>query len=112
MTGTSLDVQDDMDMFAWAESHKNDFQGDTFVPERDGVRLGEQLARVYGLVIDGKWRTLAQISETTGDPEASCSARIRDLRKPRFGLNVYVEREFVARGLFKYRVIPMSQAQT
>ena len=47
---------------------------------------GEQLVRVRELMRDGKERTLAEISEITGDPEASVSARLRDLRRPRYGL--------------------------
>jgi hypothetical protein len=46
----------------------------------------EQLVRVRELMRDGKERTLAEISEITGDPEASVSARLRDLRRPKYGL--------------------------
>jgi len=40
----------------------------------------------------------------TSHPEASVSARLRDLRKEKFGGHV-VERRAVKRGLFEYRVI-------
>jgi len=52
---------------------------------------------------DGQWRTLGELSALTGDPEASISARLRDLRKPRFG-GLTVERKYIRRGLFAYRV--------
>lgn len=60
----------------------NEFGGDTYNPARDRDRLRAQLNRVYALMQDGKWRTLHQIAMITKDPEASVSARLRDLRKP------------------------------
>jgi hypothetical protein len=80
------------------------FDGATLEPERDGARLGQQLVAVSDLMRDGAWRTLAQISDATNCPEASVSARLRDLRKPKFG-GFRVEREYVERGLFRYRVL-------
>ena len=46
----------------------------------------------------------ATIAEAVGSPEASVSARLRDLRKPAFGGHT-VERQYVERGLFRYRVV-------
>jgi hypothetical protein len=54
---------------------------------------------------DGEWRTLSEISQTTGDPQASISAQLRHLRKPRFG-SFRVEREYRGNGLYVYRVLP------
>jgi hypothetical protein len=53
---------------------------------------------------DGRWYTLAAIAKALGYPEASISARLRDLRKPRFGAHT-VNRRYVERGLFEYQVI-------
>ena len=78
------------------------FQGKTFDEDRDGKRLSVQLVKVRRLMADGLWRTLAEIAEATGAPEASVSARLRDMRKPGGG-GYIVEREFVHRGLFRYR---------
>lgn len=80
------------------------YDGDTIDSARDNARLDRQLRRVSDLMADGRWRTLQQISEATGDPESSVSARLRDLRKPRWG-NRNVERRYVKRGLFEYRVV-------
>jgi hypothetical protein len=80
------------------------FDGADYVPERDNVRLTGQLLRVWGVVSDGGWHTLREISNATGDPEASISAQLRHLRKPRFG-GCTVEREHIDRGLYKYRVL-------
>lgn len=88
------------------EALSSDFGGATFVPQRDGARLTRQLSRVRALMLDGKWRTLREISEALGgEPEASVSARLRDLRANRNG-GYIVDREAVPgqRGLFKYRV--------
>lgn len=80
-----------------------DFDGDTFDPERDGVRLTKQWKDIWNLMSDGRWRTLWEISRATGHPEASVSARLRDFRKYRFGSHT-VERSHVAEGLWTYRL--------
>ena len=54
----------------------------------DCARLEGQTLRIYRLMIDGIWRTLEEIGRATGDPQASVSAQLRHLRKPRFGGNV------------------------
>ena len=77
--------------------------GQTYDHERDGRRLAAQHQRVLSLMSDSKWRTLAAIALETGDPEASISARLRDLRKERFGAYC-VQRRYVARGLYEYRI--------
>ena len=73
------------------------FDGKTFDYERDNDRLQQQLGRVRKLMLDGKWRTLEQIEQSTGDPTASISARLRDLRKTKFGafcFNLYTSMSF------------------
>lgn len=63
------------------------FGGRTYVATLDAKRLGAQLTRVIAAMSDGRWRTLTEIQShiqaTTGkrDPEASLSARLRDIRK-------------------------------
>lgn len=83
------------------------FDGQTFNLDRDGIRLNAQLKRVLAcMMVSGAWMTLREIAAATGDPEASVSARIRDVAKERFGLTgfVRVEKRFVARGLWTYRL--------
>jgi hypothetical protein len=80
------------------------FGGPTFDAERDGSRLMRQLGLVRELMVDSQWRTLAEIGATTGQPEASVSARLRDLRKPRFGGHT-VERRYAGQGLWEYRLL-------
>jgi hypothetical protein len=80
-----------------------DFDGATFDPARDGPRLAGQLARVYAAVKGGRWWTLADLAAAAGGSEAGVSARLRDLRKPKFGGH-RVERRRVGGGLWEYRV--------
>lgn len=80
------------------------FDGETFVGNRDGERLSRQLDRVREVMIDGQWRTFADIQLLTGFPAPSISARLRDLRKPRFG-GFLIERKYVSKGLFAYRML-------
>lgn len=77
--------------------------GATYDHQRDARRLAAQHNRVLAFMQDGKWHTLSEIAVHTRDPEASVSARLRDLRKPQFGSHV-IEREYVERGLFRYRL--------
>ena len=79
--------------------------GETFDEARDGARLTGQAADVYALMQDRRWRTLGRITEVVGGSEAGVSARLRDLRKDKFG-NFRVERRHIQRGLWEYRVLP------
>ena len=79
------------------------FDGETVLPEDRG-RLARQLEAVKALMCDGRWRTLAEIARECRAPEASVSARLRDLRKRKFG-EFWVERRRLERGLHAYRVI-------
>ena len=79
------------------------FDGQTYEPELDFERLKGQMRRVWDVMLDGAWHTLRDISERTEDPEASVSARIRDLRKKKMG-EYMVERRRIAGGLYAYRL--------
>lgn len=85
-----------------------DFDGGTYAREHDHARLTRQHARVRDLMLDGKWRTLDEIAAGTGDPTASISARLRDLRKRKFGSFTVTRRARGDRrcGLFEYQVLP------
>ena len=85
----------------------SDFDGDTFSAALDGKRLSSQFARVFALMRDGRWRTLAGIAnQCRPATEASVSARLRDFRKEKFG-NHLVEhrRDETVEGLWWYRLI-------
>tara|TARA_E500000305_G_scaffold50354_1_gene39479 strand:- start:201 stop:509 length:309 start_codon:yes stop_codon:yes gene_type:complete len=55
------------------------FDGADYVPPRDDPRLTSQHQRLRALMQDGQWRTLSEIAQETGDPEASMSAQLNDL---------------------------------
>lgn len=80
------------------------FNGAGYEHARDSERLAKQHSRIRDLMLDGQWRTLALISELTGDPPASVSAQLRHLRKPRFGAYA-VEKRYLGQGLYQYRVL-------
>ena len=81
------------------------FGGYTYSEPLDGDRLRKQLYKVWKVVRDERWHTLAELSEIVEAPEASVSARLRDFRKDKFGAHV-VERERVlnGNGLHIYRL--------
>jgi len=81
------------------------FDGPEYDHKRDGKRLASQHNKIKKLMWDGQWRSLREISEKTGAPEASVSSTLRDFRKPRFGSHT-VEKKYVDKGLYLYRVIP------
>ena len=82
-----------------------DFDGVTYDPERDHDRLAKQLSAVRAVLSDHEFHTLYYLSLITGAPEASVSARIRDLRKTRWGSNI-IERRYIGSGLWEYRMVP------
>lgn len=80
--------------------------GETFSLEHDAERLTNQLARVTAVMSDGRWRTLSEIQALAGGSEAGVSARLRDMRKSKFG-GYAVERRRRGEpkaGLWEYRV--------
>lgn len=83
------------------------FDGATYRPEHDQERLSGQLGRVLEYMLGhGGWRTIAQIASVVGGSESGVSARLRDLRKPKFG-GYRVDRKPLGgekRGLYVYRV--------
>jgi hypothetical protein len=81
------------------------FDGSTYDPRLDAVRLTRQLYRVWDALNDYRWHTLSELAGRAGGSEAGVSARIRDYRKPRFGGHT-IERRRVDGGLWQYRLSP------
>lgn len=82
------------------------FSGPAYDSAFDKDRLMKQIGKIFHLMIDGQWRTLGKIESLTGYGQASISANLRNLRKPRFGFyNVERRRRGDRKqGLFEYRV--------
>src|SRR5262249_44545565 len=79
------------------------FDGATYEPLLDEERLSSQLVRVYNFMRGGRWHTLRGISEAVNGTAATVSARLRDLRKERFGGHAIL-RQRRDGGLFEYRM--------
>lgn len=88
------------------------FNGSDYAHAIDAPRLARQHERIRDLMLDGQWRTLAEIETATGDPAASVSAQLRHLRKERFGSYLVEKRARGDRavGLFEYRVMSPASA--
>lgn len=82
------------------------FDGETYDKALDQPRLGRQVLAVLALMRDGRWRTLREIADAVEAPEASVSARLRDLRKARFGQYTIDRRRpgEPSKGLWEYRL--------
>lgn len=80
------------------------FNGPAYDPKLDRIRLTGQIKRIFDLMHDGVWRTLGEIEFFTHDPQASISAQLRHLRKPRFGGYVVLKRRRgePVKGLWEY----------
>tara|TARA_B100001750_G_scaffold122415_1_gene97133 strand:+ start:701 stop:997 length:297 start_codon:yes stop_codon:yes gene_type:complete len=80
------------------------FDGVTFDKQLDGQRLGTQLEQVRDVMSDGRWRSLEEISRRVGCQTQSVSARLRDLRKPKFGSYVVKRKRVGGSGLHLYKL--------
>jgi len=89
-----------------------DFDGSNYIPELDRKRLGGQMREVFFMMDDGIWRTLRDISELTGFPEASISAQLRHLRKEKFGSHIVNKRRRgdPKLGIWEYKLIVNEKA--
>ena len=90
-------------------SNNSLFDGPQLADDTDeqDARLKRQIVRVYEVMRDGKARTLDELAVEADAPAASVSARIRDLRKPRFG-GFAVWTKDRGHGQFTYRLVPDS----
>jgi hypothetical protein len=85
----------------------------SYIRSVDGPRLKGQHDRVMAVMKDGQWRTYWEIGAEIQkrfahhDSQTGIAARMRELRRPKFGSNT-VEcraREGANRGVFEYRLI-------
>ena len=85
------------------------FDGNTYDPILDRDRLISQLSRVRRIMSMGDWWTLSLLAEAVGGSEAGVSARLRDLRKSRFGGYTVNRRRVRDSGLFEYQLLKPGQ---
>jgi hypothetical protein len=79
-----------------------DRDGETFDRARDLDRLDNAMGRIYTHMKDRGWYTLAELAEAGDCSEAGAAARVRDLRKKKFG-GFIVDHMNCGGGLWKYR---------
>lgn len=84
------------------------FGGETYNRGRDYTRLKGQLLKVFRFMQDREWHTLAPIVSAAGGTTASVTARLRDLRKKKFG-GYIVQANCIKRGLWEYRMPTATQ---
>lgn len=88
------------------------FDGETYEPQADRKRLTRQLDCVRSFLLSrhGQWFTLRELSDALEKiyqrpfPEASTSARIRDLRKQSYGRFKVDRRRRAEGGTWEYRL--------
>ncbi len=86
------------------------FDGETYIPILDHKRLTGMLQRVFTVMSDGNWHRLSELSARCQGSETSMSARVRDLRKDKFGAHkVDAERHPSIKGLWLYRLDPQQE---
>jgi hypothetical protein len=68
-------------------------------------RTGYQFDGIKRIMLDGEFHTLGELAATTGYPEQSISARIRDLRKRENGGYHVCRRKIAGTLHFEYRVL-------
>jgi len=81
---------------------------------QDIARLDHQHEAIRNLMLDGEWRTFREIAEELNPhwSEASISAQLRHLRKPKFGSYKVNRKRRENSGLNEYQVIPTQVFQT
>lgn len=75
-------------------------------PLKDCDPLTSQIAKIYHLMKDQNWRTLQEIEEATGYPQASVSAQLRNLRKGDYGWQTVNKRRRGELRQWEYQLIP------
>lgn len=78
------------------------FDGESYDRSRDQARLTSQLERVREILSDKQWHRLPDLKRTLNTTSSGVDARIRDLRKRRFG-GYEIERKHLEEGVFAYR---------
>jgi hypothetical protein len=79
------------------------FDGPDLTPE-DTPRLATQLEAVRDFMTDGRFHTLTEIAAAAKCTTQSASARIRDLRKSRFGGHKVERRRIADTAVYQYRL--------
>lgn len=88
---------DQPDLLSWEPPPSHVFCGSTLT-NADVPRLSRQLKIVHDVMLDGKRRSLRKLAHDCQCPEASASARFRDLKRLGFPVN----KQNLGNGLWHY----------
>ncbi len=77
-------------------------KGSTYNAQRDLARLSDQMRRVYDALSTGRKFTLRELADAADCPEASASARFRDLKR----LGFAVDKKNLGAGTWQYFMHP------
>tara|TARA_R110000851_G_scaffold829_3_gene2807 strand:+ start:391 stop:708 length:318 start_codon:yes stop_codon:yes gene_type:complete len=80
------------------------FDGVHYDEGKDKERLTRQMEGVYDCISSGEWKTVAEISLSTGFQQPSISAQLRNLRKEKFGGLDVEGRYRAATRIFEYKL--------
>ncbi len=80
------------------------YDGPTYDPALDKVRLTGQIEDVFRLMSSHHWYTVKEIAHCTGHPETSVAAQIRNLRKVDHGAWEIRRSHKDHRGLYAFRL--------
>lgn len=89
------------------------FDGPGLTPA-DEKRLGTALHKVWKVMRDGGWYTLAELARRAKCSEAGAAARTRDFRKEKFAAvypNGGVDKRSIGNGLYEYRLVPAGEVR-
>lgn len=82
------------------------FPSEAYDPELDYGRLTAQMRRLWAVIVDGRWHTLAELEQAADGPQGSLSADLRSLRKPKFGGFVVARKRVTEEGgTWAYRLV-------
>jgi hypothetical protein len=80
------------------------FDGETYDEELDGERMTTQLELVREIMSDQGWHRIIEVANRVDCTESGAAARIRDLRKEKFGSWEIMRRRVAhGNGLHEYR---------
>jgi len=95
------------DLFNPLPEKQFEFKGSNYVAKFDHRRLSGQIIKIQNLMADSVFRTLREIEEATGVPQASASALLRASKKECNGAYTLEKRHRGDRtdGLWEYQLI-------
>jgi hypothetical protein len=102
-------MSDLSDLPLFSGAHPVRFDGPE-ITEEDTPRLSSQLEAVRAVFSDGKWHQLTELAGAAKCSTQSASARLRDMRKSRFGGFTVERRRISGTAVFEYR-IPLSTVE-